>query len=134
MVGVLVASHGLLAKELINSAAMLVGQADGLNSCCVLPGQSPEEFQAEAETSLQELNTGEGVIALVDIVGGTPCNTLYKLSRKYPVRIVAGVNLSMVMSACVERMDGMSADELVELFIENGKNEIMEFGHTQERN
>lgn len=128
MIGVLVATHGLLAKELLNSAGMLVGSGEQMSYCCVLPGQPPEEFRHQVEQEVVALDQGEGVVALVDIAGGTPNNTLFMLSKSHRIRIVVGVNLPMVMCATVERWDGMSMDELVQMLIQTGKNEVAEFG------
>lgn len=128
MIGVVVATHGLLAQELINSAAMLVGEGAQMTHVCLVPGQSPEDFLAKCEEAVVSVDTGEGVIALVDIPGGTPNNTMFRLSKSHNIRIVTGTNLPMVMLAVLERFDGMTADELVENFMENGKNEIIEFG------
>jgi len=128
MVGVLVATHGQLAEEFLNSAGMLVGTGEQMDSVCVLPGHPPEEFLALAEEKVEKLDTGEGVVALVDITGGTPNNTLFRLKMNHNIRIVTGVNLPMVMYAVMERYDGMTMDELVEALLENGKTEISEFG------
>ena len=40
MVGVLVATHGRLADEFLNSAAMLVGEGEQLESVCVQIGRA----------------------------------------------------------------------------------------------
>lgn len=128
MIGVIVATHGQLADEFLNSAAMLVGTGEQMDSVCVLPGQSPEDFLALAEEKVNQLDTGDGVVALVDITGGTPNNTMFRLKMTRNMRIVTGVNLPMVMYCVMERYDGMSMDELVEALLENGKQEISEFG------
>lgn len=128
MIGVIVATHGKLAEELLNSAAMLVGKGEQMDSTCVLPTMSPEEFLEETEEKVAALESGEGVVALVDIMGGTPNNTLFRLSKKYNIRIVTGVNLSMVMYCVLERYEGMTVEELVSALLETGKNEIGEFG------
>lgn len=128
MIGVIVATHGKLAEELLNSAAMLVGSGRQMGCACVMPTMNPEEFLAETERKVAALDTGEGIVALVDILGGTPNNTLFRLSKKYNIRIVTGVNLSMVMYCVLERSDGMTADELIEALLQTGRAEIVEFG------
>lgn len=128
MIGILVATHGRLADELLNSAAMLVGQGEQMESVCVLPDQPPEEFLANAEQALERLDSGEGVVALVDIAGGTPNNTMFRLSKTHKLRIVTGVNLPMVMYSVLERYEGQADDELVEALLQNGTSEINEFG------
>lgn len=128
MIGVLIATHGELANQLIASAGMLVGNGEQIDSVCVMPGQSPDEFLKLTEEKVKALNTGDGVVALVDIVGGTPNNTLFRLSRSYPIRIVTGVNLSMVMYSIIERYEDTTLDDFIEAVQENGRNEITEFG------
>lgn len=130
MVGVLVATHGRLAEEFLNSAAMLVGEGEQLDSVCVLPGQSPDDFRAETEKKLTDLDSGEGVVVLVDIVGGTPNNTAFrlKMEKNLNLRIVTGVNLPMVMFCVLDRYDGMTMEELIDALQENGKQQITEFG------
>lgn len=128
MIGVLVATHGLLAKEFLNSAAMLVGEGEQMASVSLLPGQSPDDFLAKCQEAVEALDTGEGVVALVDIPGGTPNNTMFRLSKTHNVRIVTGVNLPMVMVSVLERYDGMSADELIDSLLENGQSALSEFG------
>ena len=126
MIGVIVATHGKLAEELLNSAAMLVGSGRQMDCACVMPTMNPEEFLAETERKVAALDNG--IVALVDILGGTPNNTLFRLSKKYNIRIVTGVNLSMVMYCVLERSDGMTADELIEALLQTGRAEIVEFG------
>lgn len=128
MIGVLVATHGHLAQEFLNSAAMLVGEGTQMASVGLLPGQSPEDFLAKCEAAVNELDTGEGVVALVDIPGGTPNNTMFRLSKSHNIRIVTGVNLPMVMICVLERYDGMTSDELIASLLESGQSMITEFG------
>ena len=128
MIGVLVATHGSLAKEFLNSAAMLVGEGEQIDSVCLLPGREPEDFLRECEEKAEKLDTGEGVVALVDIPGGTPNNTMIRLSKSRNIRILTGVNLPMVMIAVFERYDGMTEEELVSALLESGKEQITEFG------
>lgn len=128
MIGVLIATHGLLARELVNSSEMLVGTGEAMDYACVVPGQAPEDFLAECQEKVEKLDSGEGVVALVDIPGGTPNNTMFRLTKTHNVRIVTGVNLAMVMSASMDRYDGMTADEFIDSMIETGTSQIMEFG------
>ena len=99
-----------------------------MSSVSLFPGQSPEDFLAKCEEAVIQLDSGEGVVALVDIPGGTPNNTMFRLSMTHKIRIVTGVNLPMILISVLERYDGMTDEELVSTLMENGKNEIIEFG------
>lgn len=128
MIGVIIATHGLLAKELIGSCEMLVGTGEAMDYVCLVPGESPDDFLAECEKKITSLDSGEGVVALVDIPGGTPNNIMYRLSKSHNLRVVTGTNLPMVIFASMDRYEGMTQDELVEGLIETGKSQILEFG------
>lgn len=128
MIGVIVATHGLMAKEMLNSAAMLVGEGEQMGYACLLPGQDPDDFLTKCEEAVTSVDTGDGVVALVDIPGGTPNNTMFRLSKSHSLRIVTGVNLPMVMLCVLERYDGQTADELVETLLSEGQAAVTEFG------
>jgi len=128
VIGIIVATHGLMAKEMLNSAAMLVGEGEQMGYACLLPGQDPDDFLAKCEEAVTSVDTGDGVVALVDIPGGTPNNTMFRLSKSHSLRIVTGVNLPMVMLCVLERYDGQTADELVETLLSEGQAAVTEFG------
>ena len=120
MIGVIVATHGLMAKEMLNSAAMLVGEGEQMGYACLLPGQDPDDFLAKCEEAVTSVDTGDGVVALVDIPGGTPNNTMFRLSKSHSLRIV--------MLCVLERYEGQTADELVETLLSEGQAAVTEFG------
>lgn len=125
MVGVVVATHGKMAGGMINSADMLVGLAEQLKAVAIFPGEAPETFDERVAAALDEVETGAGVVALVDIFGGTPFNTVYRVSRgKRNVKIVTGVNLPMLLSVITEREEETTQQELVDQLLEVGKDQI----------
>ncbi|MDO5563936.1 MAG: PTS sugar transporter subunit IIA [Eubacteriales bacterium] len=128
MVSVLVATHGELAKELFNAMDMLTGVAEKMDYVCLKPGDNVEDFYNEAEEKINNLGYEDGILALVDIIGGSPNNTMFKLKQKYNMRIITGVNLPMLLSLSMDRTNEDTLDELVKLIIENGKDSIKEFG------
>lgn len=117
-----------MAEESVNSAAMLVGAGEALGFAGVYEGETPDSFLERVEKTVEELDSGEGVVALVDIFGGTPNNTVYRLTQSHNIRIVTGFNLPMLIYAITERMEGMSMDMLVDGLMEAGTTQIKEFG------
>jgi len=128
MVGVIIVSHGALAQELVNTAAMLVGKGENVEFVGINPGDDPEEFYERVVKAAERADTGKGVVALVDIFGGTPNNIVYRASKTRNIRIVTGVNVPMVIYAFTERNNEMTQDELIEGLIRTGRSEISEFG------
>ncbi len=115
MKGILLISHGRLAEGMADSAALFLG--DGLPQfdwLCLEPGDSAHEFGNRIMEKASELDTGEGVIVLADICGGTPSNqTIPGLSEK--LDLITGVNLSLLVQLLTEREYGqVSVPELVE--------------------
>ena len=128
MVGVLVVTHGHLAEEFLNSASMLVGSGTQMGSVCLLPGQAADDFYEKCESAVKDTDSGSGILALVDIPGGTPNNTMYRLAQKYNIRVVTGVNLPMVLVSVLERTEEDTLEDCVANVLQAGPQEIMEFG------
>ncbi len=74
MVGILIVSHGHLAEALISSAEILVGRMEKIKAVSIWPGDNKEEIQERIEKEIKEIDNGEGVIILTDLLGGTPTN------------------------------------------------------------
>ncbi|EDU4587779.1 PTS mannose transporter subunit IIA, partial [Salmonella enterica subsp. houtenae] len=66
------------------------------------------------------VDSGDGVLFLTDIPGGSPCNrALNILMSGRNVELLAGVNLPMIANAAFER-DGVSLTELVDILMDIG--------------
>lgn len=128
MVGIIVVSHGMFACEAVKSAAMLVGHGEKMASEGVLETDTPESFYKRVHKIVEEVDGGDGVIALVDLFGGTPNNTVFQLKREKNVRIITGFNLPMLIYAITERTEKTTQDELVKALMSVGASEIKEFG------
>jgi PTS system mannose-specific IIA component len=97
MIGVVLVSHGDLAKGIVSSASMLVSQLDQLASVTLWPEDNPDEFQKKLEDAVKQVDTGDGVFILADMLGGTPSNrAMYSLGDK--VRMLTGLSLPMLYS------------------------------------
>lgn len=128
MVGIIVVSHGLFAEEALKSAAMLVGHGERIATEGVHEGDTPESFYQRVQAIAAQVDDGGGIVALVDIFGGTPNNTVYQLKRERNVRIVTGFNLPMLLYAITERTESTTLDELAEGLLKVGASEVKEFG------
>ena len=127
MVGIIVVSHGLFAEEALKSAAMLVGHGERIATEGVHEGDTPESFYQRVQAIAAQVDDGGGIVALVDIFGGTPNNTVYQLKRERNVRIVTGFNLPMLLYAITERTESTTLDELAEHFFINKYYMLHEF-------
>lgn len=112
---ILVATHGTFCKELIQTVGLLYGEMADVEALPLLPGVSQEEYQEEMEKALDRYD-GD-VLIFVDILGGTPFNTVMKIGRNRPLCAVAGVNANMLLEALDIRdteRDGAALAEHIE--------------------
>ncbi|MCE5235769.1 MAG: PTS sugar transporter subunit IIA [Eubacteriales bacterium] len=97
MVGVLLISHGGMAEGVLSSASMLVPQLGQVDFLALWPEDNPDEFQAKLGKKIDELDTGDGVFLLADMLGGTPSNrAMYFVGDR--VRVLTGLSLPMLYS------------------------------------
>jgi PTS system mannose-specific IIA component len=99
MIGIVIAGHGHLASELIATAELIVGPLPAVLSCNISPSLSPREMEEQLRLAILEVDQGQGVLVLADLIGGTPCTRSMALCRKAHLEVVTGVNLPMVLKA-----------------------------------
>jgi PTS system mannose-specific IIA component len=124
MVGLVIAAHGHLAKELVVTAEQIVGPLAATATCSIEPGASPEVIREEMRKAVCEVDTGEGVLVLADLFGGTPCNLSLTLTRERPLEVLTGVNLPMVLKANSLRGEALSLPELAAALARYGQKNI----------
>lgn len=99
MVGLVVASHGRLAEELISTARQIVGDLPNCVSCSVDTSASPEEIKLALKNAVKAVDDGSGVIVFADLIGGSPCTQSLSLCRQNRMEVLTGVNLPMLLKA-----------------------------------
>ena len=124
MVGLVIAAHGHLADELVHTAEQIVGTLAATATCSIEPGASPDDIRSKMLRAVSELDTGEGVIVLADLFGGTPCNQSLTLCRKHRLEVITGVNLPMVLKANSMRSQPMSLPDLAVALAQYGQKNI----------
>lgn len=125
MIGLIVVSHGLFAKSLIESAEMIIGsQRNFINYACLQPQEGLEDMRDEIIKICLDLKSRtEGILILVDIQGGTPSNSACLIPELHNISIVSGVNLPMLLEVLLGRK-GKSLSELTDIAIRSGKEAV----------
>ena len=104
MIGIVIIAHGTLAEALIRSASHVVGRRPlNVLSLEVTVTDDPEAVYPQALELVEQVEQGEGVLVLTDILGATPANIVTRLVRPGVVEAVAGVNLPMLVRALTYR-------------------------------
>ncbi len=123
MVGLVVATHGKLAEEILRTAEGIVGRLEQAEAVSVGAGSSMDEARTRLADALHRVDAGDGVIVLTDMFGGTPANlALTFLDEK--VEVVTGVNLPMLLKLATARADGLALQAVAELLTSHGQKNI----------
>ena len=119
MIGIVIVAHGRLAESLVEAAEMIVGSSTQMKACSFGQESSVDTLRKMVKTSIKEVDTGDGVIILTDMFGGTPSNISLSFLEDAKIEVVTGVNLPMVINALTKR-EGKNIRELVFLLKDSG--------------
>jgi mannose PTS system EIIA component len=100
MIGLVLVTHGKLATEFVHAVEHVVGRQDSIGTVCIGPEDKMDTRRADIESEIAAVNTGQGVIVLTDMFGGTPSNLAISLLKEGEVEVVAGLNLPMLVKLC----------------------------------
>jgi PTS system ascorbate-specific IIA component len=113
MNSILLIAHSPLAHALRQCALHVFPEAEHcVGALDVLPNVSPEETLGAARIILaQQLGRAPRaqVLVLTDVFGATPCNVAQQLVDGVRSRLVAGVNLPMLLRAVTYRHEPLDA-------------------------
>jgi PTS system mannose-specific IIA component len=124
MVGLVVAAHGRLADELVHTAEQIVGPVPAVRTCSIEAGASPDDIRRTMLEAVKQIDTGDGVIVLADLFGGTPCNQSLSLCQKRKLEVITGVNLPMLLKANSLRREPMALVDLAIALTQYGQKNI----------
>ena len=124
MVGILVVSHGRLAEAFISSAEFLVGNLHKIKGVSIWPKDQEKEVKGLIKKKISEVNDGEGVVILTDILDGTPTKLSLSCFESGKVEVVTGVNLPMLLTL-LSYQKGRSLEEISRLAKKSGRRSII---------
>ena len=126
MIGIVVVTHGQLARELVSAAEMIIGEIPNVTAVSIGWHENPDDAQREIEGAIKRADSGKGTVVLTDMFGGTPSNLSLTFLEKGRVEVVTGVNLPMLIRLASLREEE-EGDDLLELASEaarEGKDSI----------
>ena len=97
MIGVVVVSHGDLALELVKAAEHVVGPQNAMIPISIGPDDDMSLRREEILQACQNVDSGNGVIVLTDMFGGTPSNLAISIMERGNYEVIAGANLPMLI-------------------------------------
>jgi PTS system mannose-specific IIA component len=106
MIGILVVTHGDVAKELVNALKMIVGDQEKVVALSIDWEVDVAEAKGLIGKAIAQCGRKD-VLVLTDMFGGTPTNLVLPFAGE-SVEVVTGVNLPMLIKACQIRTKPLS--------------------------
>ena len=132
MIGILLIAHAPLASALRDCALHVFPDcASGVVAIDVLPHDAPEDTLEVAAQALDNLGATQ-VLLLTDVFGATPCNIAQKLTDGVHTRLLAGVNLPMLLRCVSYRNE--SLEQLAARAVSGGMQGVMQVATTVPQN
>jgi mannose PTS system EIIA component len=123
MIGIVLVTHGRLADELRSALEHVVGSQNQIEAIAIGPDDDIAQRREQIIQSVQMVDSGEGVVVLTDMFGGTPSNLAISVMERGRIEVLAGVNLPMLVKLASIRRDA-SLDTAVQAAQDAGRKYI----------
>jgi len=120
-----VAAHGQLATALLKSAEGIVGSIPRVAAVDISDSDTRQSIEAKIEKALRRVAADGSVLFLTDIFGASAGNLARQFVSRYDLRIVAGVNLPMLLEVATHR-DEENVDKLSRRVEKTGKVAVLD--------
>ena len=118
-VGVLILSHDGIGPALLGTANFMIKNCPiRIKLLTASRDCDPGNLLGTASELVDEINDGDGVLILTDMIGSTPSNIAAQISKNNPVNVVGGLNLSMLIR--VMNYHSLDLDQLTEKAVSGG--------------
>lgn len=98
---IILISHGDLSKAMAKSAQMITGERENLFYYGLYPGEHPSEMVNRIKNEAKN-NKEDKFIVIADICGGSVCNAAMELVELRNVKLLSGMNLSLIIDLLLE--------------------------------
>jgi PTS system mannose-specific IIA component len=132
MNGIFIIAHAPLASALRHCVLHVFSDnPSALIALDVQPNIPPEETLAQARILLQQMGTSHALV-LADVFGATPCNVAQKLVDGVNSKLIAGINLPMLLRTVSYRHEPL--DALIARALAGGTQGVMQVAITAPQN
>ncbi|NVJ58273.1 MAG: PTS sugar transporter subunit IIA [Vibrionaceae bacterium] len=120
MIAVILSGHGGFASGIEKAIHQVIGEQQQFIALDFPEESSTQRLEAQMRQAIQEIDSGEGIVFLTDLLGGTPFRTASLLSQeRNDIQVVTGTNLQMAAEMLLER-DELNLIEFRDQAIECG--------------
>ena len=123
MIGMVLVTHGHLATEFRSALEHVVGPQKQLETITIGPEDDMDSRRSDIVQAVKKVDTGDGVVVLTDMFGGTPSNLAISVMNGSKIDVVAGINLPMLIKLASVRVSS-SLEDAVASAQESGRKYI----------
>jgi PTS system mannose-specific IIA component len=103
MIGMVLVTHGAIGAELLNALNSIVGPQMQAKAIGIGAQDDMDKCRASILAAIKDVNSGQGVVLLTDMFGGTPSNLAISSMPRTQAVVLAGVNLPMLVKLAALR-------------------------------
>lgn len=122
MIGIVIVAHGGLAREYLAAVEHVVGKQNGIRAISIEEDHNRAAKQEEIFGAADAVDTGDGVVVVTDMFGGSPSNLSLRACTQGGRRILYGANLPMLIKLAKSR--NLTVQEAVEVAMDAGRKYI----------
>lgn len=97
MIGMVLVTHARLAIEFRAAMEHVVGPQQQVETITIGPEDDMDQRRSDIVAAVNRVDTGDGVVILTDMFGGTPSNLAISVMNGGRTEVVAGINLPMLI-------------------------------------
>ena len=114
MIGIVLVTHGRLAVEFRAALEHVVGPQDQIEAVMIGPDDDVERRRRDIIEAVKQVDSGDGVVILTDMFGGTPSNLSISVMNQPRVEVLAGINLPMLVKLAKVRDESPLAEAVAQ--------------------
>lgn len=103
MIGMVIVTHGAIGTELLTALNHIVGTQAQAAAVGMEADDDMNKCRFAIIKAVKDVNTGDGVVLLTDMFGGTPSNLALASMPKTNAIVLAGVNMPMLVKLATVR-------------------------------
>lgn len=130
MLGIVIATHGAFSAGLKDAAGVIMGSTENMTTVSLNAGDDIDQLGIKIGAAVQEVNQGDGVMVLVDVLSASPYNqSVLAVSQMDPelrdkVYIVGGVSLPMLLEVINHQLLQTPVEEIAEAAVASVKDSV----------
>ncbi len=122
MIGIVIVAHGGLAREYLSAVEHVVGKQTNMIAVAIDEDHDRSVKQTEICRAADMVDSGDGVVVVTDMFGGSPSNLSLLACCSHNRRILYGANLPMLIKLTKSR--DMAVPDAVTLALDAGRKYI----------